>query len=815
MFLRLLARFAASRKRQAQSGTSRRRRVPPAVRSLESRDCPAPLTWAAGVSLPAPLAGVVGVTEYNDIFVLGGGGRAPELTVSDPTWMATEVTVAGNQGGARASGGAGITPSGAMLLFGGLGPNGDGSLATLASATLYDISGRDTDPAASMHTPRYLLGSATDANGNVYAIGGIDNKTALSSVEVYNEATNTWTLLASLPETLYSESAVADGNGHLFTFGGVGPDGSITGNVYEYTIATNTWSQIASLPVAVRDSAAVLASNGKIYVLGGTTSSGATADVESYDPSTGTWTSEAALPAPVSKEAVVSDALGRIEIMGGYDANGNAVASVWISQELNQPDAAPTITTTAPTSGATGVPYSYQVFSTANPQATYALTSAPTGMTINSVTGLIQWTPGGTQVGSFSVTMTASNYAGQTSQTWSINVVQSPPTAPTGLTVTGLTASSVSLSWNASFDPIGVAGYTVYWVYVTGHSGRGGGITTHYVAVLTVTSGTSGTVTGLHQNTQYNFVVQAYDADNLKSGYSWMVSPTTDTLPTFTGYAAGTTFNLVADHLFNGLTLSATGVPTDFSYSIVNPPTGMTVDASTGVVSWTPTDSQVGTTDVTFQVSSSAGTGGTVDYYFAVGANVPVPQFTSPTLVNGTQYATPTSPMGLTLFDNTSNTTVTWSLVSGPAGMTVDATTGAVAWTPPAGTALGTVNATFQGTNYAGSTDITVPINVVFANTVTNASLSPLKYSSTLGAMTTVTWGAPATSVNPVRKYEILVTQPGGTTGRYTTTYTFSATTFKHRLTGLGRYSYISIEVVAVDKSGDLGIPVVFNIVTS
>ena len=80
--------------------------------------------------------------------------------------------------------------------------------------------------------------------------------------------------MASLPQTLYSESAVSDGAGHIYTFGGVGANGAITNNVYRYTIATNTWDQVAPLQVGVRDSAAVLGSNGLIYVLGGTTAGG-------------------------------------------------------------------------------------------------------------------------------------------------------------------------------------------------------------------------------------------------------------------------------------------------------------------------------------------------------------------------------------------------------------------------------------------------------------------------------------------------------------------------------------------------------------
>src|SRR5262249_27959789 len=160
------------------------------------------------------------------------------------------------------------------------------------------------------------------------------------------QATDTWKAIASLPQTLYSESAVADGNGHVFTFGGVDATGAITSKVYRYTISTNKWDMVGSLPVAVRDSAAVLA-NGKIYVLGGVTATGTTAAVESYDETTNTWTTETSLPAPVSSAAAAVDSLGRIEVLGGFDVSGKPTAAVSISQELSNPDTAPTITSVA------------------------------------------------------------------------------------------------------------------------------------------------------------------------------------------------------------------------------------------------------------------------------------------------------------------------------------------------------------------------------------------------------------------------------------------------------------------------------------
>ena len=70
------------------------------------------------------------------------------------------------------------------------------------------------------------------------------------------------------------------------------------------------------------------------------------------------------------------------------------------------------------------------------------------------------------------------------------------PTAPSGLTKTGATATSVSLSWTASTDNTGVAGYRVY---------RDG-------ALSVSTAATTHTVSGLACATSYAFAVEAYDA---------------------------------------------------------------------------------------------------------------------------------------------------------------------------------------------------------------------------------------------------------------------------------------------------------------
>jgi hypothetical protein len=82
------------------------------------------------------------------------------------------------------------------------------------------------------------------------------------------------------------------------------------------------------------------------------------------------------------------------------------------------------------------------------------------------------------------------------------------PAAPAGLSVTGTTASSVSLSWTAPGGT--VTGYHVY---------RGG-------TLATTTSATSATITGLAAATSYTFTVTAYNSAG-ESAASGSVTATT------------------------------------------------------------------------------------------------------------------------------------------------------------------------------------------------------------------------------------------------------------------------------------------------
>ncbi|QMV40329.1 carbohydrate binding domain-containing protein [Cohnella cholangitidis] len=102
--------------------------------------------------------------------------------------------------------------------------------------------------------------------------------------------------------------------------------------------------------------------------------------------------------------------------------------------------------------------------------------------------------------------------AGQITEDFPVIDTQ-PPTVPTGLVTTGKTDTSVSLSWTASTDNVGVTGYNIV---------RDG-------TTIATTAATAYTVAGLSANTAYTFAVVAKDAEGNVSPSSNPVTVTTNT----------------------------------------------------------------------------------------------------------------------------------------------------------------------------------------------------------------------------------------------------------------------------------------------
>jgi N-acetylneuraminic acid mutarotase len=208
---------------------------------------------------------------------------------------------------------AAVDATGKIYAIGGVGSAG----AILSTMEVYNPATNGWSPAASMPTARAYLAAAADTTGKVYAIGGsADGQSQLSTVEVYNPATNSWSTAASMPSARWLLAAAADAKGNIYAIGGFGNGGYLSA-VEVYNPATSSWNTAASMPTARAYLAAVADGQGKIYAMGGTAGIGTLSTMEVYNPATNIWSTLANMPTSRGSLAAAADTQGKIYAIGG------------------------------------------------------------------------------------------------------------------------------------------------------------------------------------------------------------------------------------------------------------------------------------------------------------------------------------------------------------------------------------------------------------------------------------------------------------------------------------------------------------------
>jgi uncharacterized repeat protein (TIGR01451 family) len=358
------------------------------------------------------------------------------------------------------------------------------------------------------------------------------------------------------------------------------------------------------------------------------------------------------------------------------DPRGGWSTQTWtlevVSATTNRP---PTISSTPLMTGTAGATYVYQISAT-DPDSdpiTYALNTAPTGMTI-SETGRIAWPiPLGT-VGTFDVEIeVADNKGAYVRQNYSIGVGETgnrPPTISSNPALTGTAGSTYTYNISASDPdsdpltytlndaPVGMAFNTgtpnrLEWAIPAGTEGN-------FDVEIEVSDGRGG------------FVRQTF-AIGVGSGNAGNRPPRFTSTPTATGTAGGSyTYQVTAtDPDSDPLTYTLITAPVDMTISVVN--------ATTSRIEWAIPANVIGDVDIEIEVAD--GRGGTARQGYAIsvaGSGNRPPRITSSpgtSATVGTLYAyqpAATDP---------DSDPLTFSLTEQPSGMILSATN-RVEWTP-------------------------------------------------------------------------------------------------------------------------------------
>jgi len=263
-----------------------------------------------------------------------------------------------------------------------------------------------------------------------------------------------------------------------------------------------------------------------------------------------------------------------------------------ISITVNNVNRNPVITSTPVTAGTENVTYSYDVNATDPDGDTpaYALSVAPAGMTINSGSGLISWTPDYTQAGNHGVTVDVTDGIGglaQQSFTISVaNVNRAPTWAATPVDQVITEDSSLSYDVDATDPDLDTILYSVNdtafsinanglltWTPTANWNGVRSIRLTASDGSLFVTADITVTVTGIPDAPVItSTAVTTADEDAL---YEYDVDASDPDVP------YGDTLTFALDTF----------------------PAGMTIDPDTGLISWTPDNSQVGDRAVNITVT--------------------------------------------------------------------------------------------------------------------------------------------------------------------------------------------------------------------
>jgi nitrous oxidase accessory protein NosD len=304
---------------------------------------------------------------------------------------------------------------------------------------------------------------------------------------------------------------------------------------------------------------------------------------------------------------------------------------------------------------------------------TFSLTIFPNGMEIDPATGLITWVPTNEQVGQNQVSVKVlDKFNGIAKQSFEIIVsnVNDPPeiiSSPTTTAKEGYIymykaeAIDIDPTWDVltyaldTYPPgmdIDPSSGLVSWTPVNDQIGINN-------ILLSVSDGNNGTDT-------QSFTI---DVENLNDPPEIISSPNMSAVED-----EQYIYDVEAVDIDQGDSLS---------YYLTTYPPGMTIDIDSGMISWTPSNDDIGSTPISLEVVDSGNAKDTQSFTITVLNMNDGPIFTSIPITNGTVDSEYFYNVDAEDIDPTGDE-LTFTLTTYPAGMNIDPNTGIITWTPTA-----------------------------------------------------------------------------------------------------------------------------------
>ncbi|WP_236508575.1 putative Ig domain-containing protein, partial [Tychonema sp. BBK16] len=354
------------------------------------------------------------------------------------------------------------------------------------------------------------------------------------------------------------------------------------------------------------------------------------------------------------------------------DNEAATTTQTWAAGFVQATGVAPSFTTTAPTAGNEQQPYRYDAVATspyAGDAIAYELAFGPAGMVVDPRRGTVEWTPAWGQTGWLQFTLRATNLMGSTiqQQTWVYVTPSSAPNTAPVFTSTATTSALVGVTYEYTATATDAEGHVITYALNTAPTG---------MTIEAATGRVRWTPTATASNVPVT--VKATDARGafVTQSFALTVYPGANRAPVITSTPGYT----VAPASAYAYTVTATDADSDtLTTTWLGVPPGATTNGTT--INWTPQASQVGEHTVSLEVRD--GRGGIAAQSWVIFVNDAATNG-APTITGtpGTNAYIAQSYTYAPSASDPDNDVLNWRLARAPAGMTIHASTGAIAWTP-------------------------------------------------------------------------------------------------------------------------------------